>query len=256
MNARLCRVATAVGIAALALSGSAGATAIFTGSGNTDENNTAVTAEADFTLSASTLTLLLTNTSSPTTAQGDALTGVIFSINGTQTLSFDMVGPPCGETLPAGSHIWDSTTTTDDTINLCGSWTSELSSPPKFPAEFGVATTGYNGEFNGGSITQGNASPDFGIVAAGSFPAASFGGSRFPFIQNALQFQFSVDSGSFAESDITGVAFMFGTRGDTVITGECQSGCTPIQQIPEPGSLALLGLGALGLAATRRQRKR
>jgi hypothetical protein len=118
-----------------------------------------------------------------------------------------------------------------------------------------VATTGYGGQFNGGSITLGNASPNYGIVAANTFPAASFGGSQFPFIQNSLQFQFTVDSGSFSENDINGVAFLFGTRGTSVITGECKEGCTPLHEdLPEPGSLALLSLGAMALAAGRRKR--
>ena len=46
-------------------------------------------------------------------------------------------------------------------------------------AEFGVATTGFNGEFNGGSITLGNASPDYGIVGSSTFPG-SIGESQIP----------------------------------------------------------------------------
>lgn len=253
MKRRLTGLAASLGIAAIGLAGPSLATVIFTGSGSTDENLTAVTAEADFTLSGASLTVLLTNTSNPTTAQGDALTGVIFSINGTQTLSFDMTAP-CGETLGPGSAIWTSKASSNTSDPLCGSWTSQLAASPPFAAEFGVATTGYNGEFNGGSITLGNASPDYGVVAAGSFPTASFGGSQFPFIQNSLQFVFTVDSGTVTEADITGVQFLFGTRGTTTIPGECTKGCGPPLQIPEPGSLALLGLGALALAATRRRK--
>lgn len=249
-------IINAVAAAAISMAPSAESTVIFTGSGLTDENNTAVTAEADFTLSVSALTVLLTNTSDPTTAQGDALTGVIFSINGNPTLSFDMTGPACGQTLGPGSDIWTSTTASNTTDPLCGSWTSQLAASPPFAAEFGVATSGFNGEFNGGSITLGNASPDYGIVAANTFPAASFGGSKFPFIQDSQQFVFTVNSGTFTEADITGVQFLFGTQGTSTIPGECTGICGPQQQAPEPASLALLGIAGLALAATSRRRGR
>jgi hypothetical protein len=249
MKTRRLAAGLAVAAAAIAWVGSAGATAIFTGSGSS-ENSNAVSGEADFTLSGTTLTLLLSNTSGDTSDQGDALTGIVFSINGAQTLTFDMVAP-CGQTLGPGSHTWASGTTMNDAVNLCGSWTNALAGSPPVPAEFGVATTGFNGEFNGGSITVGNASPNHGIVGASTFPG-TIGGSQFPFVQNQLQFQFDVTSGSFAESDITGVQFLFGTNGTAHIPGECIRGCVTLQA-PEPGTLALLGLGAFALVLRRRK---
>lgn len=36
--------------------------------------------------------------------------------------------------------------------------------------------------------------------------------------------------------------------------GECTSGCTPTNNVPEPSTLALLGLGLFGVAALRRRR--
>lgn len=162
-----------------------------------------------------------------------------------------MTGPTCGESLAGTSEIWTSGSAHNTSNALCGSWTSVLAASPPIAAEFGVATTGFNGEFNGGSITLGNASPNYGIVGAGTFPG-SIGGSQFPFIQNALQFQFTMASGSVSESDINGVTFLIGTEGTTHFTGSCTN-CTE-NEAPEPGSLALIGLAGLGLAWVARRR--
>jgi len=231
-----------------ALVTTAHADVIYTGSG-TSENGNPVSGEAVFTLSGSILEILLSNTSGDTAAQGDTLTGIVFSINGSATLSFDMTGPVCGQSLPAGSSIWTSGSSSNTTDPLCGSWTSVLAASPPIPAEFGVATTGFAGQFNGGSITLGNASPNYGIVGGSTFPG-TIGGSQFPFIQDSLLFQFAVTSGTFTEADITGVVLLFGTDG----TADVPATCTNCQTVPEPGSLALvvLACGALALGLRRR----
>jgi hypothetical protein len=229
----------------------AGANIVFTGSGNS-ENSNAVSAQAEFSLSGSILTLLLTNTTGDTKAQGDALTGLVFSINGNQTLSFDKTGPSCDISLPGGSLVWTNGTTSSASSALCGSWTNVLSDAPPIPAEFGVATTGFGGEFNGSSITRGNSSPNYGIVGDQTFPG-SIGGSRFPFVQNRMQFAFHVTAGAFPVTDITHVNFLFGTTGTADVAGECTRGCT--LEVPEPPLPALLAAGAAMLAFALRRRR-
>jgi hypothetical protein len=242
-------VAAALAIGSVAAPASA--TVIFSGTGPTENAGHTGSGTAAFTLSGSTLTLLLTNTSGDTTDQGDALMGIVFSIAGNQTLTFDMTGPTCGMQLGGGSAIWTDGTTSNTSDALCGSWTNALAASPTIPAEFGVAATGFGGEFNGGSITLGNASPDYGIVGASTFPG-SINGSKFPFIQNSLLFTFGVSSGTFNETDINGVSLLFGTDGTADVGTTCTRGCTSLQ-VPEPNPLALLGIGAALLALGRRR---
>jgi hypothetical protein len=229
----------------------ASANIVFTGSGNS-ENGHAVSGEAEFSLSGSILTLLLTNTSGDTAAQGDTLTGLLFSINGNQTLAFDMTGPSCDIALPGGSLVWTSGTSSSASSALCGSWTNVLADAPPIATEFGVAATGFNGEFNGDSIGLGNASPNYGIVGGSTFPG-SIGGSQFPFVQNRMQFAFHVTAGAFPVTAVTQVNFLFGTDGSGNVAGQCTRGCT--LEVPEPPMPALLAAGAAMLAFALRRRR-
>lgn len=218
------------------IAGSAQASVIFSGSGFNPEGNANVSGSALFTISGNTLTLVLTNTTLPrTTAQGNAMTGVTFDIGG---------GSPVltltSTALTSGSDFWTSKTATNNAAALNGSWTNVLGASPL--GEYGVATTGFNGRFQGGSIALGNSAPNYGIVAAGTFDGTNvaFGGSQFPFVQNSMTFTFTGVAG-FTESQIGNVKLLFGTDGTGIITA-----------IPAPGSLALIGLG--GLVAARRRR--
>ena len=237
LRVRSFAAAAAAGFAALAAS-SASASVIFNGSGINPEVSGAASASAVFSISGDVLTVVLTNTTAPrTTAQGNALTGVVFDIDGNgPVLNFTSIA------LTSGSEIWTSKTAHNTVNPLAGSWTSVLGSSPL--AEYGVATSGFNGAFNGGSISLGNASPNYGIVAAGTFDGSnvSFGGSQFPFIQNSLTLTFSGASG-LSESAIANVKFLFGTDGTGVVGGNL---------IPAPGALALLGLGGITLRRRRR----
>lgn len=184
------------------------------GSGPSAEHPaTTVSGAAIFSLNTSTnprtLTLILKNIGAPTPTQGDTLTGVVFSINTNPSLSYAATANPV---LVPGSTIYTSSTITNPSEPLFNgtgsSWTNELN--PNSFGSYGVATTGYSGLFNAGSIKVGNGGPNHSITAPGNLPS---GGGYFPVVQNALQFVFTTTD-TFTEADITGVKFLYGTDGN------------------------------------------
>lgn len=220
---------------------------IFSGSGTNAETGNPAAGSAQFTISGNTLTVVLTNTTSTrTTEQGSALTGVTWDINpGAPVLSLTNTA------LTAGSLIWTSKTASNTSDPLAGSWTNTLGGSPL--GEYGVATTGFNDRFNGGSISLGNASPNYGIVAANTFDGTSgvtFGGSQFPFIQTSLTFTFTGVSGSL-ESQISNVKLLFGTDGTGIIS--TTQNTNPVPAPPTMLLLATGGLSSLGLLFRRRR---
>jgi hypothetical protein len=226
---------------ALFFCGPARASIQFSGSGpNPEASNAIASALATFSITGNNLTLILQNTTSPrTAAQGNALTGVVFDIDSaTPALSLT------GIALTGGSSIWTSEVSSNTSNSLLGSWTNVLGSSPL--AEYGVATTGFAGRFHGGSLTLGNASPNYGIVAAGTFDGTKvpFGGSQFPFIQDSLTFTFSGIAGV-SESQFSGVKFLFGTDGTGIVPPPPGG---PPPGLPEPTSVAVWSL-LVGIAA-------
>lgn len=222
------------------LGGAADAATIFSGSGNNPEVGASASGTATFNISGDTLTIVLKNTTDPRTAeQGNVLSGVAFDLaSASPTLSLTGTG------LDGASEIWTSETVSNTSDPLAGSWTNVLGGSPL--ADYGVATTGFNGRFNGGSITLGNAGPNYGIVAANTFDGTnvSFGGSQFPFIQDSMIFTFSGISGV-SEAQIENVQILFGTDGTGIIT---------MTKVPEPGMmLVAIGLVA-GLCCCRSRR--
>lgn len=221
-------------LAAMAFAGSAQAAVMFEGSGyNPETKDAGQSASARFSISTDaneveTLTLTLTNTTGITKAQGDALTGILFDLGKSSAkLSLASI------TLTKGSALWsdDDSTVPADKVNLTGSWTDQLASSPRLTAGYGVSTTGFNSEFKGGSIYQGNSSADFGIVGAKTLPG-DLSGAKFPFVQNSVTFRMNV-AGALDESDLSNVRFLFGTDGTGVVGGS---------KVPEPATLVLLGL--------------
>ena len=209
------------------IAGTANASIVFSGFGYNQEAQANASGSAGFTISGNVLTLVLTNTTAGrTAAQGNALTGVTFDIQGPSgPLTLTSFG-----LTDVTDKIWTSNLASSAVSPLSGSWTTSLGSSPI--GEYGVATTGFNGRFHGGSLSRGNASADYGIVADGTFDGTNlpFSGSRFPFIQNSLTFSFSGASG-LSENDITNVILLFGTDGTGIISA------TPPQLDPAPAPI-------------------
>jgi len=178
---------------------------ICSGPGASPEHGaTTVSGEATFTLtgvSPKTLTLFLKNTTTPPTPlPGDTLTGIVFDIgNNTAVLSYNA---PANPTL-GGPNMYPPGA-------LGGSWTNVLTSTAQ--GHYGVATTGFAGLFNAGSITLGNGGPNYSIVSGTTDPGFAQG----PFIQDSLQFQFTTNS-VFTVDDITSIKLLFGTAGGAPI---------------------------------------
>ncbi len=258
---KMARVFTAaVAVAAvIGLAQVASASISFTGSGTNpgDSGTSKLFGEADFSISGSTLTVVLTNTggtASPTNGPGGTLTGLMFDILSTSSTLSSM-------SLTPGSTIWNSSSGSNNATPIAGSWDAALTATTYSGSavNMGVATTGKN-LFQGNGMSLGNASPDYGLASSTSFPGG-FGGSQYPFIQDSLTFTFLLSSGSVSESSINDVFFLFGTNDSPggVLPG---TPGTPTHNpndstVPEPTSLAIWGIvsAAAASAVARRKQK-
>lgn len=231
--------------------------AIFIGSGLSPEKSNAVSAKAEFSILGNVLKLVLTNTTAGgTKAQGDALTGVVFDLTKSPLPSLTLASV----TLTSGSNIYTSSGINNATV-LSGSWTDDLATGAV--PDFGVATTGFKKLFVGGSISRGNASPDYGIISGTGTNGtgamrSSFDGSKRPLILNSLTFTFNGASG-LTESQITDVKFLFGTDGGALIGStlvpDIGTHNTPLSA-PEPSSLIVFGLVFVAVGGFGRLRRR
>lgn len=247
--------------AALALAAPAQASVVFTGSGynpETKDNNQS--AQATFSLATDaqtkieTLTLTLTNTTGTTVAQGDALTGILFSLKNGSTLSLASLTTSLGTSALYGSSGDGKKTkwTTDISQTVTGAWTDALANPES--GQYGIATTGFGNLFSAGNISLGNkGAPDYGIVGATTFSSGTPTFGQSPFADNSLTFTLKVASGSLAESNIGNVQFLFGTNGSGIISATSTGSGSGGGKVPEPASLVLVGIGLVALRANRKR---
>lgn len=243
-------VAVAVGLALASSVASANVTYTFTADGVTNSTAQAGTAMFDFSNlvnGASTLTLTLTNNVSPTQFIASELDGFLFTLStaaGTETLlsisapSVINCNNVAGSSCPAGAgsspYGWGSTMAGDD-VALGAGFDNSNNTFAYHP--YGIVNTNYVAPGGNGGLSNAQHNPL--LVGPTTFTFALTGLSFIP--------------------EVSSVTFLFGTVPDSQLgvtcTG-CDSGPTGITSVPEPNTLALIGLGMLSVAWAARRKTR
>lgn len=231
-----------VGLSAGLVAAAAHSAVIFSGSVGTRS------ASVSFDVIAGSLQVTLTATS-PADAllPTHILTGVFFNLAGNPGLT-------------PMSAISGGATTTGGTPDFAagaavgGEW-AYLSGLAQYSANQGISSSGLGifgpGDRFPGSNLAGPASPDgvqFGIASATDNPATGIAITGVPITLDSVTFMLAGFGGSL--TDISNVTFQYGTDlSDPSVPG------TPGRSIPEPDTLALLGVALLGVAGLTRRRK-
>jgi hypothetical protein len=200
------------------------------------------------------LQVVLTNTSTADVmAPTDALTAVFFNIAGNPALTRDSA-------ISGGPTYLGATNISGAGTVVGGEW-AYLNGLNQYGVNSAISSVGL-GVFGPGDRFPGPdlsppATPDglqYGLASAGDNQATGNGGVLGnELTQNSVTFLLS-GIGSLSLSDISGITFQYGTQlNEPSFPGD---GGPPSQEIPEPGTLALLGLGLLGFGASRRYQKK
>ncbi|WP_338116611.1 XDD4 family exosortase-dependent surface protein [Symmachiella dynata] len=215
-------------------------------------------AQADFDVVGGNLQVTLTNTSAfDTLVPVDVLTALYFDILGNPSLSADSAR------VGTGSSIIYDTATSD----VGGEWAYRQgigSGALPDGQSYGLSSTGMGvfGRWDiiGGPNLAGPVSPgglQYGIASAGDNPATGNGGIRNTggLIKNSAVFTLSSLPPGFSLDRIDNVRFQYGTSllEPSFLPGIPQDA---LPAVPEPSSFVLLGIGAVGLGAFVRRRRR
>lgn len=241
----------------LASFGAGAAPVTFTGS-STGPGGVPVAASATFGISGNTLTITLQNTSGSNAGQdvpGSTITGLFFDLTGNPLLT------PVSAQVASGSSIVGapcSVVTCVGVTNVGGEFgyqaTSLTGGADRGIASSGYLTTGLPGDlgnFNGVNLDD-PASLDginFGLISAAAGFNPNGGLEKVPLIQDEVVFTLTGVSG-LGNVDISHVSFQYGTS-----LSELNVPGTPGRTVPEPDTLALVGLALAGVGALGRKKK-
>ncbi len=222
---------------------------IFNFTGNSGSNGQALAAKAEFLVSGTNVTIILTNTATAAANDGaNVLGGLYFSLGGPRTFTNG------NAFLTAGSNLVkknDNSSQSGNPLNNEWMYKAPIVSTggqSNFNNGYGIGSTGFNFStnantfdemFHGGNASAG-ANDDYGLVPLLGMTA---GNTSNLYIRNSATFTFNVNA-TFGVGDIQNVRVSYGSAGQTVINAAA---------VPEPGTIAVLGLGVLAVLRKRRR---
>jgi hypothetical protein len=212
-------------------------------------NDTADNVQAQFTQTGMTLAIRLINNGT-TGSNTDLLDGLFFNISGNSTVNLGSGSNTVATKFLTSNDNGKTVSPPSANADISGSW--QLKSTGftfnSTSYKYGLSAVGGNGLFASNLFTLGNGSDDYGLVGANT-NVPEKGLTQFPLALGEIDFKLTLNSSDIIT--IGDVAFGFNSALSNVVAGIDP----PPPAVAEPGSLALLGFGLVGLAALRRRAK-